>query len=553
MFLKQSTTSQEILLGPFLDDTDGKTAETGLTIANTDIKLWKSGGTTESNKNSGGATHIASGRYYAVLDATDTDTVGLLEVSVSVSGALPVRRQFYVLEEAIYDALFGASAAGYQVPIWSSAAATVNLSGTTIKTATDVETDTQDIQSRLPAALQSGRMDSYVSVMATDVITNTALATSAVTEIQTGLATSSQLNTIESKIDAVDDFVDTEVSAIKTVTDKLDTAMELDGLVYRFTANALEEAPSGGAGTADWTSDERTAIRAILGIPGSGTTPADPTSGILDTIRDKVDAIDDYVDTEVAAIKTVVDAIEVDTQDIQSRLPAALVSGRMDSSVGAMEPNTITSSVIATGAITASSIQTNAITDDKIAASAITEIQSGLATTTQLTTVEGKIDAIDGVTDKLDTTLELDGAVYRFTTNALEQAPSGGGGGSTVIVSPLSAQSPERVVGTTITTYVGDLSPVSVDVYDADDDPVDLSAQGNLEVCIESRDNVDLQVIAHASITISGASSNKATWTPNSSAVAIVDKHRWSLRTASGKKVLAYGPWIVARAALNDA
>jgi hypothetical protein len=37
---------------------------------------------------------------------------------------------------------------------------TVGLSGTTIKTATDVETDTADIQTRLPAALVSGRMSS---------------------------------------------------------------------------------------------------------------------------------------------------------------------------------------------------------------------------------------------------------------------------------------------------------------------------------------------------------------------------------------------------------
>lgn len=37
---------------------------------------------------------------------------------------------------------------------------TVNLSGTTVKTATDVEADTADIQTRLPAALVSGRMDS---------------------------------------------------------------------------------------------------------------------------------------------------------------------------------------------------------------------------------------------------------------------------------------------------------------------------------------------------------------------------------------------------------
>jgi len=105
MWLRQSTASQEILLGTFLDSTDGDTAETGLTIANTDIKLWKEGATTEASKNSGGATHIASGRYYAVLDATDSDTLGKLEVNVHVAGALTVRREFMVLPAMIYDSL----------------------------------------------------------------------------------------------------------------------------------------------------------------------------------------------------------------------------------------------------------------------------------------------------------------------------------------------------------------------------------------------------------------------------------------------------------------
>lgn len=105
MWLRQSTASQEILLGTFVDSTDGNTAETGLTIANTDIQLWKEGATSESNKNSGGATHIASGRYYCVLDGTDTDTLGKLEVNVHVSGALAVRREFMVLPANVYDSL----------------------------------------------------------------------------------------------------------------------------------------------------------------------------------------------------------------------------------------------------------------------------------------------------------------------------------------------------------------------------------------------------------------------------------------------------------------
>lgn len=102
--LRQSTASQEIVLGPFLDSTDGNTEETALTIANTDIKIWKMGATTLANKNSGGATHISNGIYSAVLDATDTDTLGGLVIFIHVAGALAVRLECEVLNAANYDA-----------------------------------------------------------------------------------------------------------------------------------------------------------------------------------------------------------------------------------------------------------------------------------------------------------------------------------------------------------------------------------------------------------------------------------------------------------------
>jgi hypothetical protein len=105
MWLRQSTATQRILLGIFLDPTDGNTEKTGLSIANTDIKLWKEGAATEASKNSGGAIHIANGRYYTVLDASDTDTPGKLEVNVHVTGALAVRREYMVLPPNVYDAL----------------------------------------------------------------------------------------------------------------------------------------------------------------------------------------------------------------------------------------------------------------------------------------------------------------------------------------------------------------------------------------------------------------------------------------------------------------
>ena len=107
MFLRQSTASQEILLGRFLDPADGDTEVTSLTIANTDIKLFKHGASSQANKNSGGATHDANGMYVATLDATDTNTLGNLEVNVHVAGALAVKREFVVLPAAIYDCFIG--------------------------------------------------------------------------------------------------------------------------------------------------------------------------------------------------------------------------------------------------------------------------------------------------------------------------------------------------------------------------------------------------------------------------------------------------------------
>lgn len=108
--LRQSTASQEIPLGQFVDSTDGATPETALSIANTDIKLFKTGATSFANKNSGGATHFASGNYYATLDATDTDTIGPMWVYVEVSGALPVWLYCRVLDEAVFDVQYGTTA-----------------------------------------------------------------------------------------------------------------------------------------------------------------------------------------------------------------------------------------------------------------------------------------------------------------------------------------------------------------------------------------------------------------------------------------------------------
>lgn len=114
-YLRQSTAAQSRMVGPFVDDTDFKTLATGLTIANTDVKLCKNGAASV-NKNSGGGTHRVNANYAITFDATDTDTVGELHVSIVVAGALIVVGKFVVLEEAVYDALYVAAAVGFATP-----------------------------------------------------------------------------------------------------------------------------------------------------------------------------------------------------------------------------------------------------------------------------------------------------------------------------------------------------------------------------------------------------------------------------------------------------
>lgn len=58
-----------------------------------------------------------------------------------------------------------------------------------------------------------------------------------------------------------------------------------------FSTAALANAPAGGGGgSTDWTANERTAIRSILGFDSNGTVSL-PTVGVMDAIKDKTDLI----------------------------------------------------------------------------------------------------------------------------------------------------------------------------------------------------------------------------------------------------------------------
>ena len=138
MFLKQNAVGDvELNLGPFVDATDGFTAETGLTIAQANIRVGKADGTIEQTGNSFGGEHSENGYYYCKINGTDCDQIGPLQIMVSVSGARPVMREFYVLPAGVYTAITGTSVLDANSVL--STAALENIVAATIGTEGDLE------------------------------------------------------------------------------------------------------------------------------------------------------------------------------------------------------------------------------------------------------------------------------------------------------------------------------------------------------------------------------------------------------------------------------
>src|SRR5574343_223896 len=117
IFLKQST-AYTAKIGPFIDDTDGKTAETGLTLSQADLRLSKNGGDIAQKNESTACSHDELGYYDCPLDATDTGTLGKLQLFVHESGALPVFHEFMVVTANVYDTLFSTDKLEVDVAQW---------------------------------------------------------------------------------------------------------------------------------------------------------------------------------------------------------------------------------------------------------------------------------------------------------------------------------------------------------------------------------------------------------------------------------------------------
>lgn len=148
--------------------------------------------------------------------------------------------------------------------------------------------------------------------------------------------------------------------------------------------------------------------------------------------------------------------------DIISRLPAALVSGRMDASVGAMAANVLTATAInadaitaakiADGAIDAATFAAGAINAAAIASDAITDAK--VASDVTIASVTGSVGSVTGAVGSVTGLTASDVGAIKTKTDFLPSATAGAAGG--VFIAGTNAAT--TITTALTTTFTGNLS-----------------------------------------------------------------------------------------------
>ena len=327
IWLKQST-ARTLVIGPFLDSTDGVTPETGLTISQADIRLSKNGGAFAQTNNATGATHMENGYYSVPLDATDTNTLGVLRVAVAESGALPVWQDLMVVPANVWDSMFGADYLQVDAVQVEGSDATDQIRDAVIDDATRIDASALNTL--------SGHDPGEAIMGATDLGTGAGL---------TSLASAANLATVAG-------YIDTEVAAILADTNELQTDLadggRLDLLVDAIKAKT-DNIPAAPAATGDIPS-AATIADAVWDEASTGHTDAGKAGAqvwtdidaILEdtgtTLDGKVDTIDGNVDAILADTGT--DGVQV------AGIKAAALADLFDTDSGTTYAAAVAGSVV---------------------------------------------------------------------------------------------------------------------------------------------------------------------------------------------------------------
>ena len=128
-------------------------------------------------------------------------------------------------------------------------AAIVEDTGSTLPTAAEIRAEMDSYSFKLDLILDDtgttldNKLDSILEDTGTTLSTDIAGVRAVVDSVlvDTGTTLPATLTTLQTSVTTVDDYVDTEVAAIKAISDKIDATLESSGGSYRFTTAALAQ------------------------------------------------------------------------------------------------------------------------------------------------------------------------------------------------------------------------------------------------------------------------------------------------------------------------
>lgn len=281
------------------------------------------------------------GGYHSYRPAQAETNYDHVAFTFSGTGAIPVTVQLFTKAGDAFTRL-GAPA---------GASVSADLAAVKAETAS-IQADTNDIQTRIPAALVGGRMSSDMVAISGD--------TTAADNLETAFDDTagavpwqfiSHQGTLQSVTDSTHVVLASTASAendvynggtihfVSATTGAKQSALISDYVGSTKAATLAEALPVTLTGAV--------AYKIAATAPGSGGSGA-TAAEIADAVWDEPTTGHTTSGTFGEQCKTDIDAILVDTgTTLDARIPAALVSGRMDVSVGAMAANVITAAATA--------------------------------------------------------------------------------------------------------------------------------------------------------------------------------------------------------------
>lgn len=269
LYLKQST-QVNVPVGPLYDSTDFITEKTDVAYnaAGIDVNVIKGSVTAADvtladSAGDGYWRHVSNGNYAVTLSTTDTNTLGNLRVTFKATGVLDWWQDFEVVPAAVYDSLVAGSD---KLPVDVQEVSSDETAANNLEAAFDgtgyaggTTKQIVEVNTKTGFSLADGSITA--ATIATDAIDGDAVAASAVSEIQSGLATSSSITTLDGKIDTVDGVVD----AIKLKTDTIPANPAAVGDAMTLTADydAAKSAAAAGAQMDLVNAPNATAVAAI--------------------------------------------------------------------------------------------------------------------------------------------------------------------------------------------------------------------------------------------------------------------------------------------------